>query len=172
MKEKEVKTWRDDEEHQSLRASKHWWIRCFDVSVLVSKMVVMLFAFFSLLLVLFLLHSSLLGPSLQQTNPSLRRLEGGLSKVKRWPAALNRCSSRAFPPDRFVHLADDQKAPPSPLPTPLLSFLLLFFLSPSTCVQASSLVPLINSSWASLSWLVGSSYKHTHKHRKYKCRHV
>lgn len=122
---------------------------------------VVMFAFFSLLLVLFLLHSSLPGPSLQQTNPSLRRLEGGLSKVKRWPAALNRCSSRAFPPDRFVHLAADQKAPPSPLLTPP-SLFLSSFLSFSIYLRASVFSGTSDQSLVGLFVLAGWQQLQTH----------
>ena len=52
----------------------------------------------------------------------------------------------------------------------LPSFRPSLFLSPSTCMRASSPVPPVDPSWASLSWLVGSSDKHTH--RKYKCAPV
>lgn len=131
-------------------------------------MVVMLFSVFFLLL---LLCSSHPGPCLQQINPSSSDSpppQGGVSKVKRRPAGLNRCTARAFPPGRSVHLAADQKmmAKASRLP----SFHPSFFLSPSTCVRASSPVPPVDPSWASLSWLVGSSDKHTR--RKYKCTPV
>lgn len=127
----------------------------------------MLFSLFFLLLLL-RLCSSLPGPCLQQMNPSSADSappRGGVSKVKRRPAALNRCAARAFPPDRSAHLAADQKrmAKASLLP----SFHPPFVVSPSTCVRASSSVPHVDPSWASLSWLVGSSDKRAH--RKYKC---
>lgn len=154
-------------EHES-RAGGSVLFECTPDPGSVSKMVLMLFLFFLLLL----LCSSLPGPRLEQMNPSPADSPGSVSKVKRRPAALNRCTARAFPPDRSAHLAADQKlmAKASLLLSPHPSF----FLHLPACERLLRYLQSIPRGPLCLGWLAAVTNTHTHTGttNARRCRHV